>query len=363
MLEKGKDTYKLERSVSRQGSPTKDRRSPALGTLKQHDSTPLLNGISTMKSTSSISDLIGTNKNLKSSLKNMRSDFGIFDSRELGAVEFEEEKSRLNGNNDEDEEDEEDEESEPSWQKKSGSDDSSDSFRKPVDFGIDKDISTKLDKLNLMLMVGKEQEKNQHPPDSAPTTSRDMLDSTGRAYARGVLGLRDEDLDLKKSVDSAMKKSVEFKSEKDKSEPEHQKDLKSFQDSLNREFDQKRLELLEEKDDKIVKLKEDIEQDLLRISELEKKRIIKEQDERIKELRDKLQADLERERDVLKKKQVEVLGNIQKEFENERQLKKEKCSMQISKFMDSGQSLEKMDENEEKREIAVSWIQNRINVI
>jgi len=87
----------------------------------------------------------------------MRGDFGVFDTRELGTVEFEEEKSRLNGNNEEEEE-EEDEESEPSWQKKSGSDDSSDSFRKPVDFGIDKDISTKLDKLNLMLMVGKEKE-------------------------------------------------------------------------------------------------------------------------------------------------------------------------------------------------------------
>ena len=50
--------------------------------------------------------------------------------------------------------------------------------------------------------------------DSAPTTSRDMLDSTGRAYARGVLGLRDsDDLDVKKSVDS-VKKSVDFKSEK-----------------------------------------------------------------------------------------------------------------------------------------------------
>ena len=128
-----------------------------MGTLKQN-STPLLNGISTLRSTSSISDLIGSNKNLKSSLKNMRGDFGVFDTRELGTVEFEEEKSRLNGNNEEEEEEEEDEESEPSWQKKSGSDDSSDSFRKPVDFGIDKDISTKLDKLNLMLMVGKEKE-------------------------------------------------------------------------------------------------------------------------------------------------------------------------------------------------------------
>ena len=36
-----------------------------------------------------------------------------------------------------------DEDSEPSWKKKSDSEDSSDSFRKPVDFGIDKETSIK----------------------------------------------------------------------------------------------------------------------------------------------------------------------------------------------------------------------------
>ena len=108
-------------------------------------------------------------------------------------MEFEEEnEARLKDDDDEEDEDE----SEPSWQKKSDSEDSSDSFRKPVDFGIDKDISMKLDKLNVMLMVGKDGKDlnaaNRASIDSAPTTSRDLLDSTTRAYAKAALGLRDE---------------------------------------------------------------------------------------------------------------------------------------------------------------------------
>lgn len=51
---------------------------------------------------------------------------------------------------------------------------------------------------------------------------------------------------------------------------------------------------------------------------------------------------------------MEQLGIIQKEFENEKQLRKEKFSMQISKFMKSGKSFEELDENEEKRELSVA---------
>ena len=55
----------------------------------------------------------------------------------------------------------------------------------------------KLDKLNVMLMVGKDGKDlnaNRASIDSAPTTSRDLLDSTTRAYAKAALGLRDEGL-------------------------------------------------------------------------------------------------------------------------------------------------------------------------
>ncbi len=66
-----------------------------------------------------------------------------------------------------------------------------------------------------------------------------------------------------------------------------------------------------------------------------------------------MQADLHKEKEMLRKRQEEVLSNIQHEFEAEKQLKKEKCSMQISKFISSGQNLEELDENEEKRELEI----------
>ena len=116
-----------------------------------------------------------------------------------------------------DEEEEEEEESEPSWEKKSGdgSEDSSDDFRKPVDFGIEKDVSLKLDKLNLTLLVGKDKEKPGREKerdinvftnksnndnnntmksslDTATASSRDMMDSIARNYAKSAVGAQDE---------------------------------------------------------------------------------------------------------------------------------------------------------------------------
>jgi len=199
----------------------------------------------------------GKQNTLKNSMKSMRSDFGRFDTKEMGAVEFEEEQESRAARG-VDSEEEEEEESEPSWQKKSGSEDSSDSFRKPVDFGIDKDISTKLDKLNLMLMVGKEKEQ-------ASGGYRASVESTGEV--KRSLG---ESTMTRQSVEST------------KSEPEHQRDLKVFAMSLDREFDQKRLELLEGKDERIRRVKAEIEEELMRMSEAEKKRIIREQDEKLK---------------------------------------------------------------------------------
>jgi len=254
LLEKGKDAYNAGLTESRQPSPVKGRRSPALGTLK--NSTPLLNNISTMKSTSTISEIINGKQNtLKNSMRNMRSDFGLFDSKEMGVVEFEEEQESKAARGVESE----DEESEPSWQKKSGSEDSSDSFRKPVDFGIDKDISTKLDKLNLMLMVGKEKEQPSVGNRASVESAVDVKKSLGESMTV-----------TRQSLDSG------------KSEPEYQRDLNLFALSLEREFDQKRLELLEGKDERVRKVKVEIEEELIRMSEAEKKRIIREQDEKLK---------------------------------------------------------------------------------
>lgn len=66
-----------------------------------------------------------------------------------------------------------------------------------------------------------------------------------------------------------------------------------------------------------------------------------------------MENELQQEKNILKKRQAEMLNNVQKEYENDRQMKKEKCAMQLSKFMSSGQSLDSLDENEEKREIKV----------
>jgi hypothetical protein len=69
-----------------------------------------------------------------------------------------------------------------------------------------------------------------------------------------------------------------------------------------------------------------------------------------------MQINLEREQDNLKKRHNEVLSNLQKEFESEKHTRKQKFDMQISKYMKSGQNLDELNEDEEKKEIAVIFI-------
>lgn len=147
----------------------------------------------------------------------------------------------------------------------------------------------KLDKLNVMLMVGKTKEVNasiRMSLDSMPTTSRDVgAESPTKAYAKMTTGY--DDLDIKKSASFQLSESndKQFDSkneDKVKRELDYQRDLKLLQDSLEREFDQKRLELLENKDSRVKRLKEEIEKDLSNFNENERKRILKEQGERLK---------------------------------------------------------------------------------
>jgi hypothetical protein len=75
-----------------------------------------------------------------------------------------------------------------------------------------------------------------------------------------------------------------------------------------------------------------------------------------------MQINLEREQDNLKKRHNEVLSNLQKEFESEKHTRKQKFDMQISKYMKSGQNLDELNEDEEKKEIAVIFI-NIIHIL
>jgi hypothetical protein len=243
LFEKGKSNYKPPPLESRQGSPTKGRRSPL----------SLKNTGGTIKSTSTLSEVLNGKQQSVSRKGSLRNDFGLFDTRELGIVEYEEE----NDKKFKDEEDEgEEEESEPSWQKKSESDDSSDGFRKPVDFGIDKETSFKLDKLNLMLMVGKESKEanqNRNSIESVPTTSRDLLDSPTRNYVKAVLGgsatinkEKEDEMDiLKKSTNSqneSMRQTLSSSGEdlklnrirKSDGPIDHERELRLLQESVER---------------------------------------------------------------------------------------------------------------------------------
>ena len=223
--EKGADEYKQPEADDPRLSATKGTRSPP-ATLKA------TSAMSTAKSTSTLSEVVKNTNNKVT--KNLRNDFGAYDTRDIGNVEFEEE-------NDE-KEDEEDEEGDESEKSKSGSEDSSDGFKKPIDFGIDKQTSLHIDKLDHKRMVGKDKDNpNRGSNDSMPSTSRDNFDSPRRAYVRAATGLRDEELDaLRKSSD--LKSSVEYNKQLESisedqtstQHPKHQKDIKLFQQSIDR---------------------------------------------------------------------------------------------------------------------------------
>ena len=66
-----------------------------------------------------------------------------------------------------------------------------------------------------------------------------------------------------------------------------------------------------------------------------------------------MQSDLEKEKENLRKRERDILNNLKKEFTSEKQLRKEKFSMQLSKYMNSGKSFDELDKNEEKRKLAI----------
>jgi hypothetical protein len=94
---------------------------------------------------------------------------------------------------------------------------------------------------------------------------------------------KEDELDVKKSLnldsilDDKTAKSIHLETQKDL---EYQ--LQLFKESLEREFDQKRLELLENKDLRIKKMKDEIEQEIKTDLESEKRRLEREQDDKIK---------------------------------------------------------------------------------
>jgi hypothetical protein len=154
--------------------------------------------LNTIKSTSEISDvLVGKNKQ---SQENNRREIMIDESKELGYIESDEEgegdeiNGRKNNGYYENEDDDDKEESSPSW-KKSGSEDSDD-FQKPVDFGIEKETSLKIANLALSIpeqtYLPRNSNNSADQIDSAPTTSRDMLDSPSRNYINKIVGLRED---------------------------------------------------------------------------------------------------------------------------------------------------------------------------
>ena len=66
-----------------------------------------------------------------------------------------------------------------------------------------------------------------------------------------------------------------------------------------------------------------------------------------------MQNKLEREKEDLTKRHADILNNLQKEFDNEKNLRKQKIEIQVSKYMKSGQNFDELNGDEEKKEIAV----------
>ena len=66
-----------------------------------------------------------------------------------------------------------------------------------------------------------------------------------------------------------------------------------------------------------------------------------------------MQNKLEREQDNLKRRHTEILNNLQREFESEKNLRQQRFEIQVSKYTKSGQNYEEMNGDEEKKEIAV----------
>lgn len=70
-------------------------------------------------------------------------------------------------------------------------------------------------------------------------------------------------------------------------------------------------------------------------------------------MRKRNEREFEIERDQLRKIHAEKLNQMNMEFERDKQVRKEKFASQISKYTMSGKGVDDLDDNDEKKEIAV----------
>jgi hypothetical protein len=240
--------------------------------------------ISTIKSTSEISDVLkgksnNINNNNNNNLESLnRMNYNLVNDTQ-NIADYVNSDSEKSDNDNENENDED--ESTPSWKKKSESEGSSDDLQKPVDFLIDKETSEQIAKLAAAKTA-----------DSAPSSSRDGLDSPTRNYLKATLNIKDEDLIIKKSPlgnESYFKNKVTKKIiEEERSEVEeslndnYERRLNELNNRLTREFEEKQLELLEDKEKRLKLLRNNIENELKTNYEVERKKLIDENERKLK---------------------------------------------------------------------------------
>jgi hypothetical protein len=266
-----------------------------------------------------------TRDSFQNSSTNLRNDYNLLDgTASVNIMQYEEENDnnyKFKDNNEEEEEeideeindknDDEDEQSDASWKKKSISSEDSSDFQKPVDFGIDRETSMKLDKLNVMLMVGKEKDNEQQQKMNNNNNNNNKPNLTDQ-----------NDKHFKAKIEN---------------------DLTILKKSLENEYNERRLELLEEKDKKIKQMSTDMEEAVKRQSEINNKQLLKEHEERLEKLRQSLNDQFAKEKEILRKEQETILNDIQQSYETEKKNLKAKFNNQIQKYLKTEQSISELE--------------------
>nr|XP_022323611.1 centrosomal protein of 164 kDa-like isoform X4 [Crassostrea virginica] len=239
-------------------------------------------------------------------------------------------------------EDQESDEGSDKLKNETESEDSED-YGKDIDFGIDKNLSERIMDMAIENLdpVRGSLEKLQDFEGTMSAMSTARVESPGGKISpldrmeeerkrRAEIAASAAERRLLGQDSYSYEKKSDFRDEENHLRASNDRSLMELQDKLLSELESKKLELLEDKDNKIRKLKDEIKREL----EEEERKIMKDKEQQVKDIENKVKEELDQLQAALADKNSEQIKKLEEQIEKEMQEKESELRQQMESALE-----------------------------
>ncbi|XP_078326992.1 uncharacterized protein LOC111124747 isoform X7 [Crassostrea virginica] len=239
-------------------------------------------------------------------------------------------------------EDQESDEGSDKLKNETESEDSED-YGKDIDFGIDKNLSERIMDMAIENLdpVRGSLEKLQDFEGTMSAMSTARVESPGGKISpldrmeeerkrRAEIAASAAERRLLGQDSYSYEKKSDFRDEENHLRASNDRSLMELQDKLLSELESKKLELLEDKDNKIRKLKDEIKREL----EEEERKIMKDKEQQVKDIENKVKEELDQLQAALADKNSEQIKKLEDQIEKEKQEKESELRQQMESALE-----------------------------